>query len=258
MQSIEYFASIRRKEVNLYALPWKAAKWKSGEEKAMYGMVPFMWKKLCSCIWTYMHVNAWTVRSGYLRAGGRACKGRQGGWSHASTEVPHILLCYGLFHMCITWEVKGEKRRGRKEGENKYFSSVHPSSSNQECSGSGGSLALALHITIHSEICPDIYTSMPINDMLLCTSAEGLGSGLLWPSTLPVLTLWLSCASFRPEGPWEEAVPRVLVVSQDPAKHSPAEHPGTDPGWRFLSAGITEGTNDIFFPKRLHLILLTS
>lgn len=84
--------------------------------------------------------------------------------------------------MCITWEVKGEKKRGaggeRREKTNISLS-AHPSSSNQECSGSGGSLALALHTTMDSEICPDIYTSMPITDMLLCTSAEGLGLGLL-------------------------------------------------------------------------------
>ena len=137
---------------------------------------------------------------------GKGIQGRQGGWNHAFIEVPHIFLCYWLFHMCITWEVKGEKRRGgERRGKTNISLSAHPSSPNQECSGSGGSFALSLHFTMDSEICPDIYTSMPINDMLLCTSAEGLALGLLWPSTLPILTLRLSCASFRPEGPWEEA-----------------------------------------------------
>ena len=151
---------------------------------------------------------------------GKGIQGRQGGWNHAFIEVPHILLCYWLFHTCITWEVKGEKKPGggrRKEGKNKYFFVCTPKliqsrmlrkKKKRECSGSGGSLALALHTTMDSEICPDIYTSMPINDKILCTSAEGLGLGLLWPSTVPVLTLWLSCASFRPEGPWEEAGPK--------------------------------------------------
>lgn len=60
---------------------------------------------------------------------GKGIQGRQGGWNHAFIEVPHILLCIWLFHMCITWEVKGEKKwwgGGRKEGENKYFSVCTP------------------------------------------------------------------------------------------------------------------------------------
>lgn len=55
---MKYPASIRRKEVNLYMLPWKAAKRKSKVENALYGMVPFMLTKLYSWIRTYMHVNA--------------------------------------------------------------------------------------------------------------------------------------------------------------------------------------------------------
>lgn len=180
---------------------------------------------------------------------GKGMQGRQGGWNHASTEVPHILLCYGLFHTCITWEVKGEKRRGRKEGENKYFSSAHPSSSNQECSGSGGSLALALHITMHSEICPGIYTSMPINDMLLCTSAEGLGLGLLWPSTLPVLTLWLSRASFRPEGPWEEAGPEGAGGKPRSRQALPPRASGYRPWMKVPISWDHRGHKWHFFPQ---------
>lgn len=120
MQSIEYFASIRRKEVNLYALPWKAAKWKSGEEKAMYGMVPFMWKKLCSCIWTYMHVNAWTVRSGYLRAGGKACRaGRE-----VEVTLPQKYHIYFCVTDCFTCALPGklkEKKGGEKGGGKQIF-----------------------------------------------------------------------------------------------------------------------------------------
>lgn len=70
---------------------------------------------------------------------GKGIQGRQGGWNHAFIEVPHILLCYWLFHTCITWEVKGEKKRGggggERRGKTNISLSAHPSSSNQECLG---------------------------------------------------------------------------------------------------------------------------
>lgn len=52
MIAYEHFASIGRKEVNLYALPWQAAKRKSEEESAVYGVVPITREKLCGRIWT--------------------------------------------------------------------------------------------------------------------------------------------------------------------------------------------------------------
>lgn len=222
-------------------------------EKAMYGMVPFMWKKLCSRIWTYMHVNAWTVHSGYLQAGGSTFRAgrRLKSCFHRSTTYISMLL----FHMCITWEVKGEKSGGgERRGNTNISLSAHPSSSNQECSGSGGSFALSLHITMDSEICPDIYTSMPINDMLLCTSAEGLGLGLLWPSTLPVLTLQLSCASFRPEGPWEEAGPERAGGKPRSHQALPPRASGYRPWMKVPISWDHRGHKWHFFPSRLHLI----
>ena len=188
---------------------------------------------------------------------GKGIQGRQGGWNHAFIEVPHIFLCYWLFHMCITWEVKGEKRSGGGgEGWGKQIflcphTQAHPIKNAQ-----GLEEALLYH-SILPWIQRFVQTFTPQCQSMTCFFAH-LQKGWDWGFLDQAPCQCSHCGSAvlpsGQKGPGRKLVLRVLVVSQDPTKHSLPEHPGTDPGWRFLSAGITEGTNDIFFPNRLHLI----
>lgn len=134
--------------------------------------------------------------------------------------------------MCITWEVKGEKRgEKRKEGENKYFSVRTPKLIQSRM------LKVWRKLCFITPILPWIQrfvqTFTPQCQSMTCFFAH-LQKGWDWGFFDQAPCQYSHCGSAvlpsGQKGPGRKLVLRVLVVSQDHAKHSLPEHPGTDPG----------------------------